>query len=111
LGSIVVDGKGMTAYFYDKDTANSGSSVCTGACASAWPAITTTSASPTVDGVTGTVGTITGVAGGKQITVNGMPIYTFASDTTPGDTKGQLFGGVWHVITPAGTEITTPNAG
>ena len=109
LGEIIVDGKGMTAYVWDKDTANSGVSACTGPCATLWPAITTTSASPTVMGITGTVATITGVNGGKQITINGLPIYAFSKDTKPGDTNGQGVLNIWHVLSPAGEKITTPN--
>ncbi|PJJ65665.1 COG4315 family predicted lipoprotein [Compostimonas suwonensis] len=105
LGEIVVDGQGMTAYVFDKDTQNATSSACTGDCAAAWPAIETSSDTPTVTGVTGTVGTITGVDGGKQITINGWPIYTFASDSAAGDVNGQAFGGVWWAISPAGEKI------
>ncbi|MHB1234815.1 MAG: COG4315 family predicted lipoprotein [Microbacteriaceae bacterium] len=107
LGKIVVDGKGMTAYFFDKDKAGSGTSACTGQCAALWPAITAASGTPSVTGITGTVGTITGVAGGKQITINGRPIYTYAKDTAPGETKGQGVNGVWYVISPAGDELKT----
>ena len=71
LGTVVVDGKGLTAYVFDKDTANSGTSVCTGACAAQWPAIEATSDHPAVTGVTGTIGTITGVDGKKQVTLDG----------------------------------------
>lgn len=106
LGDIVVDGQGMTAYYYDNDTANSGSSSCTGACATLWPAIESSTTTPTVDGITGVVGTIVGVDGGNQITIDGRPIYTYAQDTAPGDVNGQAFGGVWYVISPAGEEIT-----
>jgi predicted lipoprotein with Yx(FWY)xxD motif len=111
LGEIVVDGEGMTAYFFDKDTPNSTSSACTGQCAKVWPAITTTSGTPTVSGVTGAVGTITGAAGGKQITINGRPIYRYSGDTAPGDTRGQGIGSVWYVISPAGAEITSSKGG
>lgn len=105
LGTIVVDGKGMTAYFYDKDPAGAMTSTCTGQCAALWPEITTTSAHPTVTGVTGTVGTIPGVDGAKQLTLDGHPLYTYAADTKAGDTNGQGFGGVWWVVAPDGTEI------
>ena len=105
LGTIVVDGKGMTAYYFTKDTKDSGVSTCSGDCATAWPAITSASATPTVDGVTGTVGTIPAADGGKQITINGMPIYTFAKDMAPGDVNGQDANGVWYVIAPDGTMI------
>lgn len=111
LGKIIVDGKGMTAYFFDKDKANSGTSACTGQCAAIWPAITAASGTPKVTGITGTVGTITGVDGGKQITINGRPIYTYSKDTAPGETKGQGFNGVWYVISPAGDEIKTAASG
>ena len=105
LGTIVVDGKGMTAYYFTKDTKDSGVSACTGDCATAWPAIESASDTPTVDGVTGTVGTIPAADGGKQITINGMPIYTFAKDTAAGDVNGQDANGVWYVIAPDGTMI------
>ena len=102
LGKIVVDGNGMTAYFFDLDKANSGTSACTGPCATIWSAITSVSAAPTVDGITGTVGII---AGSKQVTINGRPIYTFANDKAPGDVNGQGVKGVWYVISPSGEEI------
>src|SRR5690242_16568876 len=34
---MLVDSKGMTVYTFDKDTANSGKSACTGGCAENWP--------------------------------------------------------------------------
>jgi predicted lipoprotein with Yx(FWY)xxD motif len=107
IGEIVVNGEGMTAYVFDKDTVGADASACTGDCEALWPAITSESDTPVVDGITGTVGTITGVAGGKQITINGLPIYTFAQDTAPGDLNGQGLNEVWHVIAPDGTAITT----
>jgi predicted lipoprotein with Yx(FWY)xxD motif len=97
----------MTAYVFDKDTANATSSACTGACTSNWPAITSASTTPTVTGVTGKVGTITGVDGANQITINGLPIYTFAGDKAKGDTKGQGLMGIWWVLSPAGDKIAT----
>lgn len=105
LGTIVVDGNGMTAYYFLKDTKDSGTSACSGDCATAWPAITTESDTPTVTGVTGEVGTITGTDGTQQITIDGRPIYTFAQDTAPGDVKGQGVNDVWYVIAPDGSEI------
>jgi predicted lipoprotein with Yx(FWY)xxD motif len=106
LGTIVVDGKGDTVYLYTKDTANSGKSTCTGQCATMWPAVTTTSANPTVKGVTGTVGTIKRSDGTMQVTLNGWPLYTFASDSAAGDTSGQKVLGVWFVVSPSGSKVT-----
>ncbi|MBA8989404.1 putative lipoprotein with Yx(FWY)xxD motif [Curtobacterium pusillum] len=104
LGTVVVDGKGMTAYFYDQDVKGSGKSTCTGGCAAAWPAIESDTAKPAVSGVTGTVGTITGVDGKLQVTVDGRPIYTYAADSKAGDVTGQGVGGVWYAVSPDGTE-------
>jgi len=106
LGTIVVDGKGRTVYLYTKDTANSGMSTCAGQCATTWPAVTTTSANPTVKGVMGAVGTIKRADGTMQVTLNGWPLYTFASDTAAGDVLGQNVLGVWFVVSPSGDKVT-----
>jgi predicted lipoprotein with Yx(FWY)xxD motif len=111
LGKVIVDGKGMTAYVFAKDTADSGSSACTGECTTLWPAITAKSETPQVSGVTGKVGTITGVDGGMQVTVNGLPIYTFAKDTAAGDVNGQGVGGVWYAVSPDGDQIESAESG
>jgi len=105
LGTIVVDGEDMTVYYYGKDTQGSGTSACEGECAAAWPAVHAESADPQVDGVTAEVGTITGVDGELQVTVDGRPVYTYAGDTAPGDVTGQGVNDAWWVVAPDGTEI------
>jgi predicted lipoprotein with Yx(FWY)xxD motif len=107
LGTVVVDGTGLTVYVFDKDTKGAASSACTGGCATTWPAVETDSATPSVTGVTGTVGTITGTDGKLQVTLDGLPLYTFASDTAAGDVKGQGVGGIWWVVAPDGSKIAT----
>ncbi|MDQ0119919.1 hypothetical protein AB0280_04540 [Pseudarthrobacter sp902506025] len=104
-GSIVVDAKGMSLYFFTKDTKDSGSSACTGSCLVQWPPLTTTSGAPTAEGVTGKLGTITTPDGKKQVTLNGMPLYYFAKDTKPGDVLGQGVGGVWYLSDPSGAMV------
>lgn len=105
LGSIVVDGAGMTVYMFTKDTQGSGESSCAGDCLAKWPPVTTESDAPAVDGVTGELGTITGTDGSTQVTLNGWPLYYFAGDAAAGDTTGQGVGGVWWVLTAAGEPI------
>lgn len=105
LGTVVVDGKGLTVYVFDKDTQNSGASSCSGACAGQWPAVEADSATPDVTGVTGTVGTIAGVNGKMQVTLDGWPLYTYVGDSSAGDTTGQGVGGIWWVVTPGGAKI------
>jgi len=106
LGTIVVDGRGMTVYQYDKDTQGATTSACSGQCASLWPPVHAGSGTPQLDGVTGTVSTITGTDGEPQLTLDGWPLYTYASDTAPGDVMGQGVGGIWWVLSPAGERIT-----
>lgn len=101
----MVDGAGMTVYEFDSDTQGGDSSTCTGQCATNWPAVPGSDA-PGLDGITGAVGTITGIDGKPQLTLNGWPLYYYAGDSNPGDTAGQGVGGVWWVLTPAGELIT-----
>ena len=104
-GQIVVDAKGMSVYFFTKDVKDSGTSACTGACIAAWPPVLTESAAPAVEGVTGTVGTISTPAGKKQVTINGLPVYYYVKDKAAGDITGQGVGNVWYLVGPDGTMI------
>lgn len=108
-GSIVVDAKGMSLYFFTKDTKDSGTSACTGSCLVQWPPLTTASGSPAAEGVTGKLGTISTPDGKKQVTLNGMPLYYFAKDAKPGDILGQGVGGVWYLSDPSGAMIKAAN--
>jgi predicted lipoprotein with Yx(FWY)xxD motif len=105
LGEVIVDGTGLTAYYFSNDVADSGTSACEGECLVNWPPITTESETPTVEGVTAEVGTITAADGSLQVTVDGRPIYLFVGDAAPGDVNGQGVQDVWWVIAPDGSEI------
>jgi predicted lipoprotein with Yx(FWY)xxD motif len=96
----------MTVYSFKKDVKDSGKSNCSGVCLALWPAVVAPSINPQVDGVTGTVGTITRDDGTMQVTVNGLPVYTYAKDSAAGDVSGQGVGGVWYVLAPSGEMIT-----
>jgi predicted lipoprotein with Yx(FWY)xxD motif len=104
-GNIVVDGKGMSVYYFTKDVKDSGKSNCTGDCLVKWPPVITTNDTPKVEGVTGKVGTITTADGKKQVTVDGMPVYLWEKDKAPGDVTGQGVGNVWYLVAPDGTMI------
>ncbi len=105
LGTIVVDGDGMTVYVFDEDTPGSGKSSCTGGCLEAWPPVVPQSDSPVADGVTGDVGTITRDDGTAQLTLDGSPLYYWQGDVAPGDVTGQGVQGVWWVVAPDGSKI------
>jgi predicted lipoprotein with Yx(FWY)xxD motif len=110
LGQIVVDAAGNTLYAFDKDTAGSGSSACYAACAAVWPAATLNGQPSAGPGLTGTLATLTRTDGTKQISLNGHPLYHYAGDGAPGDTNGDGFGGIWHVVHTTGAATTTKPA-
>jgi predicted lipoprotein with Yx(FWY)xxD motif len=111
-GKVVVDGKGMTLYIFDKDTASPSKSNCEGDCLVKWPAFLAGSGTPQVEGVDAAlVGTVTRTDGSKQVTLAGWPLYYFQKDTKAGDGTGQAVGGVWWVVGADGKKITTKPAG
>ncbi|WP_354639254.1 hypothetical protein [Kitasatospora camelliae] len=103
LGAIVTDNEGRTLYRFDKDTAKPPVSNCNGACATTWPPVMAGDSAPELKGIDkALVSTVTRADGSKQVTLNGWPVYRYAPDTKPGDTKGQGVNGTWFVITPTG---------
>jgi predicted lipoprotein with Yx(FWY)xxD motif len=106
-GTYLVDGKGMTLYLFKADT--SSKSTCSSACASYWPAYTTTG-TPSVSGDAkqSMVGTSKRSDGKTQVTYAGHPLYHYAQDSSPGDTNGEgstNFGAEWTIVAPDGTAI------
>ncbi len=90
LGMVLVDGQGRTLYYLPGESASK--ITCTGACATAWPPFMLPSGDSSAvggSGVSGTFGTASRPGGGVQITFDGKPLYTFASDTAPGQATGQ----------------------
>ena len=109
LGYFLVDSRGMTLYIFTNDTANT--SNCSGTCANNWPPLLTNGAPTAGTGVNASLlGTITRSDGGTQVTYNGMPLYFFAADKNPGDTKGQGVKNVWFVEDATGTPIKSAPA-
>jgi predicted lipoprotein with Yx(FWY)xxD motif len=93
LGKVLVDSAGKTLYTSSGDT-TPGSSSCTGGCATIWPPLAVTGTATYAAGLTASkFTTITRSDGTKQVAYNGKPLYTFASDSAPGDTTGQGVGG------------------
>lgn len=103
LGSILVDGDGMTLYVFDNDT--DGASSCNDDCAANWPALTAdVSAGDGVD--ESLLGTTEREDGSTQVTYGDKPLYHFAGDQAAGDTNGQAVGGIWWVVGVDGERIT-----
>jgi predicted lipoprotein with Yx(FWY)xxD motif len=104
LGMILADSKGMTLYLFTKDTP--GASNCSAGCAKAWPPATVSGTPTAPSGVSGSaLGTITRADGTTQLTINSLPLYTYAQDAAPGQTTGQNSGGIWFVVGADGNPI------
>jgi predicted lipoprotein with Yx(FWY)xxD motif len=102
LGSVLVDPDGFTLYVFDADT--DGDSTCYDACATNWPplaadTVISSDLDPSVFASTARTD------GSEQLTINGMPLYRFASDSAPGDTNGQGLNGLWWVVDGEGNVI------
>jgi len=118
IGTVLADGKGLTVYWFAKDTATA--STCTGACAAAWPPVTAAGTLTAASAVGGKLGAITRPGGTKQVTYDGHPLYTFTADTAPGQANGNgvdSFGAKWYAITigkaaaPAGSPTSSGGGG
>src|SRR5271166_3692093 len=109
-GPILVDHAGLTLYRYTPDGTDK--SVRNGGCATAWPPLTVPAGTTKVTGASaiesGSLGTITRSDGTLQVTYKGMPLYTYAGDTSVGQTTGQGVGGTWFVLSgPSAAASTT----
>jgi predicted lipoprotein with Yx(FWY)xxD motif len=109
LGSVLEDSKGATLYAFTEDS--KGKSSCTGGCASVWPPLTVAAGGhlAAASGI-GKLSTITRPDGSKQVAINGHPLYTYAADTSPGQTRGQGVQGTWFVVSPSGALIKKTGA-
>jgi predicted lipoprotein with Yx(FWY)xxD motif len=110
LGTVLVDGRGMTLY----TLTNNGAAVsCTGPCATIWPPLTAApGTTPSAPGVA-SIGTAASPTGSQLVTHNGLPLYRFSGDT-PGSTNGEgmdTFGGEWHVVKVGAGANAAPRAG
>jgi predicted lipoprotein with Yx(FWY)xxD motif len=108
LGAIVVDDQGRTVYTL---TDAAGKALpCEGSCLEAWPPVLLVAGTEASGGrdVKG-VATVS-LPEGEQVTIRGLPIYTFAGDAGPGDANGEgieSFNGVWRVVKVSGAASGT----
>jgi predicted lipoprotein with Yx(FWY)xxD motif len=114
---IVVDTHGNTLYRLTGDTPRH--LKCTHTlvngldCLTIWKPLTVSSSSTSAikagSGVSGTLGLVRRARNSYQVTLRGMPLYTFIRDARKGDVAGEgirSFGGVWHTV-PASTRRVT----
>jgi len=107
-GSFLTSSSGRALYLWVKDPMNK--SVCSGACAGAWPPVVASGTVTASGGASASdLGTITRSDGTKQVTYDGHPLYYFVGDSNPGTDSGQgsnSFGAKWWLVAPSGSAIT-----
>jgi predicted lipoprotein with Yx(FWY)xxD motif len=110
LGVILVNSKGRTLYMFKPDKRTK--VTCKKSCAVIWPPLKIKAGQrPTAGGAAkkSLLGTVKNPSGGRVVTYNRWPLYTYVLDTKPGQAKGQatnLNGGLWYVLSPSGKVIT-----
>lgn len=112
-GTYLTAGDGRAVYLFEAD--KSGTSTCSGPCASAWPPVLTTGApQPSGSAKAADLGTVKRSDGSTQVTYQGHPLYFFVQDTKAGQTNGQgspAFGASWWLVSPSGTALTSGGSG
>lgn len=108
LGTVLAAGsKRMTVYLFEADRGTT--SACSGACATAWPPVTTDGAPVAAHGARAAdLGTTTRSDGTTQVTYRGHPLYFFEKDKDSGDAYGEGvvgFGAAWYAVSPKGSKI------
>jgi len=102
-GQILVDANGMTLYYFARDTPFAQTSACSGACLALWPAFGESGAVVSSPLQAADFGVITRADNGrKQVIYKGWPLYYYAPDTAPGETKGYGINNVWYVMGTGG---------
>jgi len=110
LGEILTNYNNRTLYVFVKDSV--GTPTCVGSCSSNWPPLVLTSVYTTdVTGLPGTIGTVKRIDDLVQVTYNGMPLYTYAYDSQPGDALGEGANRMWYAVTANMTTFPPAPAG
>jgi predicted lipoprotein with Yx(FWY)xxD motif len=109
-GTVLVNSKGLTLYRLSGEQA--GKFICTSSgCLQTWHPLTVPAGSkPT--GSVGSLGVVKRPDGTEQVTYKGLPLYTFAQDTAPGQAKGQGFKdvGTWAAVTTGAAKASSSSA-
>jgi predicted lipoprotein with Yx(FWY)xxD motif len=108
LGPVLVNGQGKVLYIFVPDNAKK--VTCVGGCAAVWPPLKLSGSKAVGSGPVkaSLLGSDPDPSGGQVVTYAGWPLYTYVADSGPGMATGQaknLNGGLWYVISPAGTVI------
>jgi predicted lipoprotein with Yx(FWY)xxD motif len=109
LGVVLVNPGGRTLYVFARDKQSR--VTCTGSCAGFWHALKWKgTGKPTAGGSakSSLLGTDKSPAGGRVVTYNRWPLYTYTGDSAAGQANGEnqnLNGGKWWVISAKGKVV------
>jgi predicted lipoprotein with Yx(FWY)xxD motif len=109
LGYVLVNSKGRTLYMFVPDEHER--VTCIGVCAEVWPPVALP-AGAKVKAIGKAKHSLTGAdadpSGGRVVTYNRWPLYTYVGDLAPGQAMGQALnanGGLWYVLAPSGKVV------
>jgi predicted lipoprotein with Yx(FWY)xxD motif len=111
LGVVLVNPAGRTLYVFMKDAHRHVTCTKANGCQSFWPPLKwKTTGKPKAGGAakSALLAWDKDPGGGKVVTYNHWPLYTFVNDSAAGQAKGfnqNLNGGKWYVISPAGKVV------
>ena len=117
LGVVLVNTKGRTLYVFMKDAHRHVTCTKANGCQSFWPPLKWKgSGKPTAGGAakSSMVAWDKDPGGGKVVTYNHWPLYTFSGDSAAGQAKGwnqNVNGGKWYVISASGKVVKHKTAG
>jgi predicted lipoprotein with Yx(FWY)xxD motif len=115
VGTVLVNSGGYTLYMFKPDAQRR--VTCTGLCTANWPPAKISAGERVVAGPgvrADLLGSDPDPSGGRVVTYNGWPLYTYSSDVQPGEDTGQAIdinGGEWYVMRPSGEPLTAKPTG
>lgn len=115
VGTVLVNSSGYTLYMFEPDARRR--VTCIKLCPAVWPPVKISRGGRLVAGPgvrADLLGSDRDPSGGRVVTYNGWPLYTYVSDVQPGWDNGQgidLNGGYWYVMRPSGEPLTERTTG
>jgi len=110
LGTYLVDGDGMTLYYFAADVPLNGFSACTSPqCLGLWTPFYTRTISVDPPLVATDFSYIIPPTGTSQTAYRAWPLYLYMGDTKPGDINGDGYNNVWYVMKPDYTTVIIEN--
>jgi len=116
FGQVLIDHQGDVVYVFERDRRSR--VTCTSACQEMWTPVRAPRNTAAVSDLVkrSLVGSVSNPSGGRALTYDGWPLYTYSASTSTGyatepagNTSGQRldsFGGRWYMIAPTGAIIT-----